>query len=249
MNNTVREEDEIDLVDLFFYLMKRAWVIGTVLVLCLVLGFFGTKIIITPQYTASTRVYILNRSNENVVAYTDIQISTQFLKDYQELITGQNVTKEVVEKLGLDLTPAQLAKKISVSSPDGTRILQINVTDSSPRNAATIANKVQEVAAEQIQSIMDIDAVRLIYSADVPTAPSSPNALKNTLLAGLAGAALTVMLFVVIYLLDDTIRTEDDVARYLNLPVLGIIPISEELESQAGNNKKRKPKYASPKKA
>lgn len=232
MNDTEKREDEIDLVDLFFYLVKRAWVLIAALLIGLLIGFFGTKLFITPQYSASTRVYILNRSNSNTIVYSDIQLATQFLKDYQELITGRNVTKIVIQDLGLDMTPAELSRKIEVTAPDGTRILQINVTDEDPQKAAALANKIQEVAATQIKNIMDIDAVRVIYTADVPVAPSSPNTTRNALLCALLCALLATGIFVVVYILDDTIRTEEDVERYLSLPVLGIIPVSSEMALQ-----------------
>lgn len=228
-------EDEIDLLDLLLYLKKKVWIIALSFVICAVAGFLFTRIFVDTQYTGSTRMYVLNRSSETNVAYSDFQVSNQLMEDYKVLITGENVTKEVIQKLGLDMTAAQLAKIISVSAMDNTRVLQISVTDTDPWRAADIANCVREVAGEQIQRIMDVDAVNLVYAADVPQSPSGPNTKKNTALAALVGLVLAVGILVVIYLMDDTLRTEEDVERYLGLSTLGVIPLSAEFEKVARN--------------
>lgn len=222
---------ELDLLELFHYLKKRIWIIVVSLALCAGLGFMISQFFIAPKYTASTRMYVLNRSNESSVVYADIQISSYLLNDYKVLITGQNVTKEVIDKLDLSKTPKRLASQIEVTAPDNTRVLQINVTDTNAQRAADIANCVREVASEQIQEIMDVDAVKLVYEADVPTTTSSPNVIGNTAIAAGLGLFVSVFVLVVMFAMDDNIRTEEDVQRYLNLGTLGAIPLSDELDT------------------
>lgn len=223
------EEMEIDLLELFYYLKKRILIIIAVCLLCAVVGFMGTKLFITPEYTTNTRMYVLNRSNENNVVTSDFQIATYVMNDYKALITGQNVTKEVISKLGLDMKPETLSKKIQVTSPDNTRVLQISITDTNPQLAADIANCVREVASEQIQEIMAVDAVKLVYVAETPMEPSGPSTMRNTALAGILGLVIVVGIYAVIFILDDTIRTEEDVTRHLGLSTLGVIPVSMEM--------------------
>ena len=105
-----REEMEIDLIELFFYLKKRIIMILAVCVACVVLGFVGTKLFISPEYTANTRMYVLNRTNETGVVSADFTISNNILNDYKVLITGQNVTKEVIKQLELDIKPEELSE-------------------------------------------------------------------------------------------------------------------------------------------
>ena len=234
------EEMEIDLLELFYYLKKRILIIIAVCLLCAVVGFMGTKLFITPEYTTNTRMYVLNRSNENNVVTSDFQIATYVMNDYKALITGQNVTKEVISKLGLDMKPETLSKKIQVTSPDNTRVLQISITDTNPQLAADIANCVREVASEQIQEIMAVDAVKLVYVAETPMEPSGPNTMRNTALAGILGLVIVVGIYAVIFILDDTIRTEEDVTRHLGLSTLGVIPVSMEMGNMGAirNDKK-----------
>ncbi len=222
-------EVEIDLLELLHYLKKKLWIVIAVFVLSAAIGFVYSHFFITPMYTASTRAYVLNRSKENTVAVSDLQLSSQLLNDYKILITGQNVTKKVISDLGLNMTSSQLSEKINVTAPNDTRVLQISVTDKNPQRAADIANTVREVASQQIQQIMAVDAVNLIYEAEVPRDPSSPNVKRNTILAALVGLIVSVGVFTCIFLLDDTIRTEEDVERYLGLSTLGVIPASSNL--------------------
>lgn len=240
-----KENVEIDLIDLFFYLKKRIAMIAAVIAIATVVGFVVTQFFIPNEYTASTRMYVLNRSNENNVAYSDFQASTQMLKDYKVLITGVNVTDKVISELGLKMSSAQLAKAISVTAPDDTRVVQISVVDRDPQQAADIANAVYRIASQQIQQIMAVDAVSLVYAAKVPTAPSAPSVTRNTIIAALLGAVVSIGILVVIYVLDDTIRTEEDVERYLGLGTLGVIPVSAELGT-ANKAKKRFPIHLNP---
>lgn len=229
-----QNEMELDLLELFYYLKRKLWMIAASFILCGGIGFAISAFLIAPRYTASTRMYVLNRTNETNVVYADLQISSYLLNDYKVLITGQNVTQEVIRRLNLSQKPERLAAQIEATSPDNTRVLQINVTDTDAQLAADIANCVREVASEQIQEIMDVDAVKLVYEADVPEKPSSPNVRNNTIIAAGFGLFAPVFALVVMFMMDDTIRTEEDVQRYLNLETLGVIPKVSELDTQQG---------------
>lgn len=223
------DEIEIDLVGLFYYLKKKLLIILAAFLVCGCAGFGISQFLVTPQYTASTRMYVLNRTNENAVVSADYQTSNYMISDYTVLITGRNVTQEVIDELGLDMTTSELAEIISVTAPDDTRVLQISVVDEDPQLAADIANCVREIASEQITDIMDVDAVKLVYEAVVPEEASSPNVMRNTVLAAALGLIAAIAVFAVIYVMDDTIKTEEDVERWLGLSVMGVLPVSKEM--------------------
>ena len=226
----MEKENEIDLIDLFYYLKKKIWIIAVAVVICAVIGLVYTTAFVDTEYTAKTRIYVLNRSDTNV-SYSDFQISNQVLDDYVVLITGENVTKEVISTLKLDISSKALEHMIKVTAPNDTHILQISVTDTDAQRAAEIANCVREVASVQIKDIMGVDAVNLVYEAEVPQHKSGPNITMNTLIAAAIGLAAAIAVLVIIYLLDDTLRTEEDVERHLGLSVLGVIPVSSEMEA------------------
>ncbi len=237
---TENKETELNLLDLLLYLKKHLLILLAATIVFALAGFVYTKVFVTPTYTASTRMYVLTKTYEDKVVTSDIQISTYLNKDCEILITGKNVTSKVIEELGLNMSPGALAGKITVTVPENTRVLQIDIVDTDPQRAAAIANCVREVASQQFKEIMDVEAVRTVYEADVPGGPSAPNAQRNAILGGLIGLVLAIAIFAVIFMLDDTIRTEDDVTHYLGLPVLGVIPSSSELNDAAPKGRKSK---------
>lgn len=231
---------EINLLDLFYYLKKKILIIVASFLLFAVAGAVFTMVFIPKEYTAKTRIYVLNRSGEADLSSSDYNVADFIVRDYEVLITGENVTREVRDQLKLDMSISELTRKISVSSIEKTRVLQIVVVDTDPNRAAAIANCVREVSSTQIEKIMDVDAVNLIYAATVPTEKSGPNVTENTILAAIIGLVLSISVLTVIHLIDDTIRTDEDVSRYLGLSTLGIIPASGKLSKTSGTGAVRK---------
>ena len=237
---------ELDLVGLFHYLKKWIAMILAVTLIFGAAGFLYAGMFLKPVYVAETRLYVLSRSANMGLTTSDMQLSDQLLKDCEVLITGKNVTREVVKQLDLDISPSALGGKISVSAPKETRVLQITVTDGNPNRAAAIANKVCEVAAQQLQSITaDPVVVSQLYEAEVPQAPSGPNATRYMMVCALVGLLLTVGILTVVFMWDDSIRSEEDVERYLGLSVLGVIPDSEDIDTTPRQTpkKRRKPAF------
>ncbi len=241
-NMYVKDQDEVEInmLEILRYLKKKIWIIAVTAIIFAGFAFLISAFILEPEYTASCRIYVLNQSNETGIVMSDFQVSSQMLNDYKVLITGRNVTEEVISRLGLNMSTSELAKKISVTAPENTRVLQIGVTDDSASLSADIANCVQEIASRQLTEIMGVDSVKLVYKADVPKEPSSPNVPKLTVLGGVLGIVVSVAFCVCLYLMDDTIRTEEDVTKYLGLSTLGVIPVSEKLNVDTNSSKMKK---------
>ncbi|MBR4864463.1 MAG: hypothetical protein IKU07_07795 [Oscillospiraceae bacterium] len=235
---------EIDLLDLLFFLKKKILYLVAACILFAIAGACATHFFMEDEYTAKTRMYVLSRSSDTELSSSDYNIANFMIKDYQVLITGENVTRKVIEELQLPMTVGQLASKISVSAIDNTRVLQIVVVDTQPQRAADIANCVREVSSAQIKAIMDVDAVNLVYEAEVPSHKSGPSMPRNATIAAVLGFALMLLVLVIIYTVDDTIRTDEDVTRHLGLSTLGVIPVSKELESMGMSGTLRKRKKA-----
>lgn len=227
---------EIDLLEVFSILIGRWWLILLVALTTAIAGFAISFFVIKPTYESTTKIYILNKSDSQTVTYSDVQLGTQLTKDYSELINSRYVVEEVIQKMGLDLEYAQMKKKISVSSPSDTRILAITVSDHDPVVAMNMANALRESASQHISNVMDIDAVNIVESANMPTEKSSPSYTKWIVVGGALGGILMCAIILIGYLMDDTIKTSEDVERFLGLSTLGIIPIIETED----NRKKKK---------
>ena len=237
-----REYDaiEVDLLEIFSVLFGRFWIILGSGLLAAVVGFVISMFILTPTYESTTKIYILNKSESTTVTYSDVQMGTQLTKDYAELINSRYVLEEVIKILSLsEMEYRDLLDKVSVHTPTDTRIVSITVTDTNPQQAMDIANCIREVAGEHIQNVMDIDAVNVVEEANMPTTKAGPSVPKWTLVGGALGAFLVCVTILIHYLLDDTIKTSEDVEKYLGLSTLALIPIAED-ESNVKQRTKRK---------
>lgn len=235
------DEIEIDIGEIISVLMSKLWLILFMGVVGAMVMLIVSKFIIAPIYSSTTEVYVLNKQEQNAstVTYTDLQTGTQLTKDYVELITSRTVLTQVIAELGLkDLSISELEGMVSVTNKDETRIISITVNHTDAYEAQQIANKIREIAAVQICSVMNIEAVNVVDEANIPTAPSSPNVAKNTLLGAIVGVFLAVAFVLIRFFMDDTIKSPDDVERYLGLSVLGSIPVLDD------NKKARKFKEA-----
>lgn len=235
------DEIEIDLLEVIHILFGRFWlIIGAGFVMA-VICFIISKFVLTPTYESTTKIYILNKSDNTTVTYSDVQLGTQLTKDYAELINSRYVLEKVIEQLSLtDMEYDDLLDKVSVNTPADTRIVSITVEHTDPVQAMNLANCIREVAGEHIQNVMDIDAVNVVENANLPTEKAGPSVVKWTLIGGMAGAFLVCAIILIIFLLDDTIKSSEDVEKYLGLSTLALIPVAEEEENLKKGKTKRK---------
>ena len=240
-NQTVNndEEREIDLGEIVHLLLSKLWIIilsGVVFCLATVMG---TMLLVTPKYESTTKIVVLSKQDSNTLTNQDMQISTSLTKDYVELIKSRTVLEGVIAQLNLDITYQQLLGKLTVDTSTDSRIVTIIVSDEDPYTASEMANAIRDMAAEHIQSVMDIEAVNVVDSANIPNEKASPSLAKNGVIGGLLGVIIAMAIVIIIYLTNDTIKVEEDVERYLGLSVLGSIPYSEK-ESRSKKQKSRK---------
>ena len=233
------DEIEIDLGEVFHLVISKLGVIILSGILLGVLSIIGTMLFITPKYESTTKIMVLNKQDNNTLTSADMQTSTQLTKDYAELIQSRTVLEGVIAQLNLDMTYKEMLNKVSVETSSDSRIVSISVTDEDPYTASEIANAVRDMAAEHIQSVMDIEAVNVVDTANIPNEKASPSLAKNGVIGGLLGVIIAMAAVIIIYLTNDTIKVEDDVERYLGLSVLGSIPFSEK-ESRSKKKKSRK---------
>ena len=217
------DEMEIDLGEIFHLLMNKLWIIVLCFIIGATLAFGGTKLLITPKYSASSMIYILTKTT-SVTSLADIQMGTQLTADFEILATSRPVLEEVIEKLNLDYTYEELKSMIQTDNQTDTRILRFTVTDTDPIEAKKIANELANVAAERVAYVMSSDKPKIVEEAAVPKSPSSPNTKKNASVVALVFAFAAAAIIVLRYLLNDTIQNEDDVKKYLGLHMLAAIP-------------------------
>ena len=159
-----------------------------------------------------------------LTSLADLQIGSQLTQDYKVMVNSRPVLQEVIKKLNLDMNYRELRKKIDIDNPTNTRILTISVKDPDPYLAKEIVDAISSSASEYIGEIMEMVPPKLIEDGVVPTEKTSPSIKKNAAVGGLAALFLVCAVITVMTVLNDTVKTEEDVKKYLDLPVLAVVP-------------------------
>ncbi len=227
---------EIDLQELFLLLLRWLWLIVICGVAAALVGLMICIFLVTPQYQSTTRIFILNRNGETAISYTDLQMSTTLTKNYAPLIKSRDVLESVIATCGLDEKYEQLNGRVDVETVGDTSLIAITVTDPDPAMAQLIAKEIRIAASDHIKEVMDVQAANLETEANYPEKPSSPSKMKWTLVGGLLGVFVCCAIIIIQFLLDDTIKSAEDVEKYLGLSTLAMIPIVE----QGDKDKKKK---------
>lgn len=237
-DNVQNDEVEIDIGHILSILWEKILVIIATGIIVGLAGFLVSKFLITPKYESETKLYVLNRANDSATTLSDVQLSTQLTKDYQILVTSAPVMNQVIKELGLNMKASELASTISVDTPSDTRVLQITVTSNDPKRAKDIADKVAQVSSKKICDIMKIEQVNVIEEGSLSEEPAVDTVQKWTLIGLTLGIVLSCAVIIIRSMLDDTVKTTEDVEKYFDLSTLAVIPISEEMDDGLGKNKK-----------
>ena len=223
---------EIDVFHLLKILWKRKILIALVAIVAGALAFAYSAFIVKPEFTSTTRIYVVNRNQGDKPGLTnqDLQAGSYLVKDYREIILSQDVLEKVTSNLKLDLSPKALASKVKVTVPVDTRIVSISVNDRVPEEASRIANSLREVAAEKIISITRVSDVTTLEEARPATAPSSPNIRRNTIIGLLGGAVFMVIAVLIVELVDTRVKRPEDIEDVMQIALLGVVPNLDKLK-------------------
>ena len=223
---------EIDVFHLFKILWKRKILVALVAIVAGALAFAYSVFIVKPEFTSTTRIYVVNRNQGDKPGLTnqDLQAGSYLVKDYREIILSQDVLEKVTSDLKLDLSPKSLASKVKVTVPVDTRIVSISVNDRVPEEASRIANSLREVAAEKIISITRVSDVTTLEEARPAIAPSSPNIRRNTIIGLLGGTVFTVIAVLIVELVDTRVKRPEDIEDVMQIALLGVVPNLDKLK-------------------
>lgn len=233
------DEVEIDLRELFYALKNHILIVLAALLAGAVIAGAATKIFITPVYSATSTMLVLTKET-TLSSLADLQIGSQLTKDYNILITSRTVLQDVVDELNLEMSYKELKGCITVDNPTDTRILSITATNTDPEMAKKIADTLAKTSADFIGDKMEVTPPKIIEEGEVPTVQTSPSTKKNVMVGALAGLVLSAGIIILLTLMDDTIKSEDDIEKYLGLTTLASIPDRKDFITGKGPRNSRK---------
>ena len=219
----VREDDEIDLLEILYALKKKILVIIATGLLAGCISGVVTQTAITPVYTSTSSILVLSKET-TLTSLADIQLGTSLTSDYTVLIKSTPVLEQVIENLKLDITAEDLRETITIENPADSRILNISVVNTDPETAKKIVDEIADVASVFIGDKMEVIPPKIIEVGKVPTVRSAPSMKKNAVLGLLFGAFVAAAAITVLTIMDDTLKTEEDIAKYLGISVLASVP-------------------------
>lgn len=228
-NNTnkkpMRPEDDqvIDLVALFYRLMEKiVWIILAAVIGGAIMGYYSYKMV-KPTYQATSKIYIIG--SDTTISVTDLQIGSFMADDYMEVFQNWHVHEMVEQRLGMNESYSTMAGSINVTNPPGTHVLYITATSRDPQLAQDMANTYAQVAREFIAAKMDMREPNIFEEARYPAGPVGNNKTRNIMLGLILGGMLATGIVTVQFLLDDRIRTEEDITKSTGLANLGMMPL------------------------
>ncbi|WNF22671.1 Wzz/FepE/Etk N-terminal domain-containing protein [Mesobacillus jeotgali] len=219
-------EETISLKELLQTLRKRMNLILTITLLAILVSGIISYFLLTPIYQASTQLLVNQSKNEqSMYNYNEVQTNLQLINTYNVIIKSPAILDLVINELDLNMTTAELNGKINVASEKNSQVVNISVQDPNANQAAEIANKTAEIFTREISNIMNVDNVSILAKATVgeKQSPIKPKPLLNIAIALVVGLMAGVGLAFLLEYFDNTIKTEQDIEKILELPVLGAI--------------------------
>ncbi|MBQ8971620.1 MAG: polysaccharide export protein [Clostridia bacterium] len=233
------DAEEIDLLELFYRLLEKfKLILAAGLVGAIIMGVYS-YFVATPIYEATSEMYVLS-SKDSAINLSDLQIGAALTSDYEEVLYTWEVEALVRQNLNLSYTNKELESMVHVSNPSNTRILKITVSSPDPQEAKDIANEYVEVAREYISNVMMTDAPTVLSEALLPKSPVSPRKIRNIALGLIVGMFIAVAIITVLFIMDDKVKTSEDIRKYIGLPTLAVVAKDDEVaQAQSSSRKKR----------
>lgn len=223
--------EEISLREYFFILRKRLWLVILLTIVSVVVSGIVSYYVLEPEYQTFTTLIVGKPKDyqnvDNKLEYNELLLNQKLVSTYGEIVKTRAVTDEVIEKLNLDMGYKEFKEKVNVNLVKDTEIIKLEVTDRNPELAAKIANETALVFMKNIKEIMMVENVQVIDEAQIPESPIKPRPKLNMAIAGVLGFMIGIFLIFLLEYLDNTIKTPEDVERYLDLPIIGTIPMVE----------------------
>ena len=217
---------ELDLRQAVMILWKKLWLLLLVALLCGAAAFSISYWLITPLYSASTSMYVYNQQNRTStnVTSTDLATSQKLVSTYLVILKSNSVLDQVSRTLDGAYSAEQIEKMLTASAIDNTEAFRITITNPDPKMAMTIANTIANIAPIEISRVVKAGSVEVIDYAALPTKPASPNILRNTAIGAVLGLIIAIFIVILIEITDTRIKSEEDLTKTFDIPVLGVIP-------------------------
>jgi len=224
----IKMEEKIsfqELFELFQVLKKRLKVIIILAFITTIISIIFTHFFIAPTYQASTQLVVSRSDGDNAVTNAEISGNIQLINTFNEILVSPTILTQVIEELNLnDESITSLSRMMEARNASNSLVITLSVRNENPELAYNIANKTAEIFERDLPDIFNFDNVSILAPALIPRNPVSPRITINAGIGFLVGIMSGIFIVFLLEFLDKTIKTEHEIERLVNLPVLGVIP-------------------------
>jgi capsular polysaccharide biosynthesis protein len=227
----MNDENTIDLSQLFYVLNKRKSIIITITLVAVIISGILSFFIMSPVYESQATAIVGKKGDvaNSSTQYTDVMMYQNLTKTYATIATSKLVTGKASEKLGNGMTSDKLSKLVTVTPETGTQILDITAQGGTPQEAQNRVTALSDAFVENSPSVYNAGEVKIMDKGELPKAPVKPNKKINIAIAFILGLLVSVGLSFLLEYMDSTLKTPEDIKKHLDLPVLGTIPVHDEM--------------------
>lgn len=232
-------EMEINIIPILKELLKKFWLIALVGLIVGLAVFVGAKVFIKPTYRSGFTAYVNNKQgsqkDNDFLTSSDVTAAKQLVLTYQKILTSNTILTAAAESMGVDLSYSTLLDKVSTEVKDDTEIISVYVVDTDPEFAYEYAQAIAKIAPQYMAQIVEGSSMKIIDYPEFSDKVFKPNYMRFALVGFLIGAVIVMIIIVIRYFLDDTVKSENDIESRLSIPILGVIPdISKASDSRSG---------------
>lgn len=237
-------EYEIDLMQVFEIIKQKLILSILICMVTCTVALCVTKFVMKEEFTATAKMIVVQKSDsassQQNYTYSDLQLSQKLASTYSQIIMSEAISDPVISNLDLynkyGIDSERYSKIVKVSSANNTEVMNITVTTTDPVLSADIANEVCSVFEEKIYDIMQIENVTTLTDAKVPTRKSAPSTMRNTAIGGLIGLVICGIITIIQLFTDTKVKTEDEVKKIFDYPIIGSIPDFEVNDKEEADN-------------
>lgn len=225
--------EELDLKELISMFLEKKLLIILVVVIFALMGAIYTLKFVTPIYQSTTSLVLAqiggdNSEESNSITSSDIALNSNLIDNYRVIAKSKSVAQEVIDNLNLDTTVEILRNRISVTTESDSEVIKITVADEDPELACKITTEVAEIFMGKVQTIYKVNNITVLDKAEMETTPSNINLTKNIVIFAFVGGILIAGYILLINMLDTTVKTDTDIEKALDIPVLASIVLTDD---------------------
>ncbi|MCG1265157.1 Wzz/FepE/Etk N-terminal domain-containing protein [Staphylococcus epidermidis] len=215
-------ENSLDLSK-FMKAIKKNWKLLLILpIIFMLIALLMTMFLMKPKYESNTQVLVNQKEKKTELMAQEVQSNIQLVNTYSEIVKSPRILDEVAKK-NKKYSASEIKSMLTATTQAESQILNVNIESGSKKDAEKVANDIAKVFSDEMPDIMNVDNVTILSKANGTASKVSPSLIINLAIGLILGLILALIIIILKEIFDKRIRTEEDIERELNIPVLGSI--------------------------